>query len=131
MAWFDSASREPNWVWLLTITREYMNGQNYLYGMRRNKDVDFDENNVLKKFLNEIDSRDLVTLIEPRQATVDPSTIIFGGRHYNVERISLFCLEEDVGKLETNEPVHFQCPTEIGINDKEEFMKVIRLFIGE
>ena len=131
MAWFDSTSHEPNWIWLLDISKEYIERRNSSCEMRCNGEIDFDRNKVLKKFLSEIDSRDLVTMVEPRCDTIDFSNMYVGGRHDSIEKLSLFCLEEDVGKIETNEPVHFTCSTEIGINDKEEFMKVIKLFIGK
>ena len=129
MAWFDRNSREMNWVWLLTIYGESVGHGGYSYQLNRNGEIAFDNEKVLEKFLSEIDSQDLVILAEPRHEEVDPSSIIFGGRNYHTEQASLFCREDDIAKLNTDEPVHFQCLTEIETEDKEGFIEVIRLFI--
>lgn len=129
MAWFDRDSREPKWVWLLTISREHLGRKNYSYRLDWNRDIKFDEKKVFEKFLCEIDMNDLVTIDEPARPVVDPSTTIYGLRHSKVKSINLFCREEDITKLDTDEPVHFYCSTEIEVDDKEKFIEVIRHFV--
>ena len=131
MAWFDRDSQEPNWVWLLTISRERLGRKNYSYQLNWNQKFSFDEKKVFEKFLKELDSPELVTIEEPRVSNVDLSMIIYGGRQRNIETINFLCLEEEISKINTDEPVRFYCCTDLETDNKERFIEVIKLFMED
>lgn len=134
MAWFDKPSSKPQYQFLFAITRSrsgFWGGMgDYTYSARGPELKRM--SGILRQFLSELDSEEeLVQMMKPEHEE-DPTPASqrrVGGPIHTSEQILFAALEEDLPNLCTDKPVHFVCSTEIGLNDKDEFIRVINFFV--
>ena len=133
MAWFDKPNNNPKYEFLFVIFRTQSgflgHMGDYTYSARGPELKRM--GGILKQFLNELESQsDLIQMTEP-QYEEDPTPAgqrRVGGPIHRSEQIVFSALEEDLQNLCTDNPVHFICSTEIGVDDKNEFIRVIKFF---
>lgn len=134
MAWFNKSTEENKYVLVTTILKE-RHGRfgdiktNYSMKYRPRAEISYDKvDAVLKKFIERIDDESFVTLREIGHAPYDSSNAIVGGPVRGCDGFYFYILNEDIPKLETDEPVHIVCEADAFPDDKEEFLDVVKLF---
>ena len=135
MAWFDKPTNTPKYQFLFAITRERSgflgHMGDYTYSARGPELKRM--SGILRQFLNELESKEeLVQMMEPKYEE-DPTPASqrrVGGPIRISHQILFSALEEDLPNLCTDKPVHFVCSTEIGLDDKDEFIRVLNFFVN-
>lgn len=134
MAWFDKPTNNPKYQFLFAITRErsgfWGHMGDYTYSARGPELKRM--SGILRQFLNELDSEEeLVKMMSPeyKEDPTPASQRRVGGPIRTSQQISFSALEEDLPNLCTDKPVHFLCSTEIALDNKDEFINVVKLFI--
>lgn len=134
MAWFDKPTNNPKYQFLFAITRErsgfWGHMGDYTYSARGPELKRM--SGILRQFLNELDSEEeLVKMMSPeyKEDPTPASQRRVGGPIHTSQQISFSALEEDLPNLCTDKPVHFLCSTEIALDNKDEFINVVKLFI--
>lgn len=136
MPWFEEPQeKKPEYVMIAKIVEEHygrIGNTQINYSMRYEgkipgKKVDI----VLKKFIDNIDNKAFVTLDELK-VPPDPysvSHIIFGGNVHRDNVFYFYILKEEIPKIDTDEPIHIVCQADEFPKSKEEFLKIVRMFM--
>ena len=134
MSWFDKSQEKPKYLMIAKIVEEYHDRHSCDpkdYSMRYEGKIPHEKVDVvLRKMLERIDDEEFVTLREiKRVPNPYSSSFIFGSRNWNYNGFYFYILEEEIPKIDTDEPIHIVCEADKFPKNKEKFLDIVKFFM--